>query len=124
MKGAKEVVETFWQLMQTNDFEAASTSLAEDYELCWPQSSERILGRANFVAVNKHYPANGPWRFSIHRLLADGDEVVTDVGVTDGVVSSSSCHLLDRKKRFDCAAARVLARRIRPARVEARMGRA
>ena len=88
MKGAKEVVKTFWQLMQTNDFEAASTSLAEDYELYWPQSSERILGRANFVAVNKHYPANGPWRFSVHRLLADGDEVFTDVGVTDGVVQA------------------------------------
>ena len=74
--------------MQTNDFGAASALLAEDYELYWPQSSERILGRANFVAVNKHYPANGLWQFTVDRLLADGDGVVTDVGVTDGVVKA------------------------------------
>ncbi len=88
MVSSANIVRTFWQVMQTNDFEAASALLAENYELHWPQSSERILGRANFVAVNKHYPANGPWRFTVDRLLADGDEVVTDVSVTDGVVEA------------------------------------
>ena len=78
----------FWQTMQTNDFNAAGELLAEDYELSWPQSGERIVGRANFVAVNEHYPANGPWRFTLDKILAAGNEVVTDVAVTDGTVQA------------------------------------
>ena len=85
---AKAVVTKFWETMQTNDFRAAGKLLAEDYELHWPQSSEKISGRANFVAVNRNYPANGPWRFTLNKILADGNEVVTDVSVTDGVVAA------------------------------------
>ena len=85
---AKAVVTKFWETMQTNDFLAASELLAPTYELYWPQSSEKISGRANFVAVNRNYPANGPWRFTLDNILADGNEVVTDVAVTDGVVAA------------------------------------
>ncbi len=46
----KETIENFWQVMNTNDFQAASQLLAEGYELLWPQSAERIRGRANFAA--------------------------------------------------------------------------
>ena len=85
---AKAVVTKFWETMQTNDFLAASELLAPNYELYWPQSSEKISGRANFVAVNRNYPANGPWRFTLNKILGDGNEVVTDVSVTDGVVAA------------------------------------
>ncbi len=85
---AKGVVTKFWETMQTNDFLAASELLAPNYELYWPQSSEKISGRANFVAVNRNYPANGPWRFTLNKILGDGNEVVTDVSVTDGVVAA------------------------------------
>jgi len=74
--------------MHSNDFQAASQLLAEDYELLWPQSSERIRGRANFVAVNENYPAQGRWRFTLHKLLSEGNEVVSDVRVTDGAVEA------------------------------------
>ncbi len=84
----REVVKRFWAAMQSNDFVAASELLAPDYELHWPQSSEKIRGRANFVAVNENYPANGKWRFTVNKILAAGNEVVTDVSVTDGVVTA------------------------------------
>lgn len=83
---ARETVVNYWRAMQSNDFEAASRWLTEDYELLWPQSSERLVGRANFVAVNSQYPASGRWEFAINSLLADGNQVVTDVSVTDGSV--------------------------------------
>ena len=35
--------------------------------------------------MNQEYPAHGVWKFTINRLLVDGDEAVTDVSVTDGV---------------------------------------
>jgi ketosteroid isomerase-like protein len=82
----KGVIEKFWATMQTNDFKAASEILYDDFVLEWPQSGERIRGRANFVAVNENYPAHGRWEFTIHRILGEGDEVVSDVGVTDGVI--------------------------------------
>ena len=82
---SKDVVTQFWAMMQRNDFAAAGEMLHDAYVLEWPQSGERIRGRSNFVAVNTHYPAAGPWHFTLHRLLADDNEVVTDVTVTDGV---------------------------------------
>ena len=83
----KQVVEEFWAAMQTNDFKSAAEYLHDDYSLEWPQSGERIRGRANFVAVNEHYPAHGRWEFTIHRIIGEGDEVVSDVGVTDGAIT-------------------------------------
>jgi limonene-1,2-epoxide hydrolase len=82
----KQVVERFWVAMQTNDFKAAGEFLDDDYMLEWPQSGERIRGRENFVAINANYPAHGRWEFRIQRILAEGDQVVSDVGVTDGTI--------------------------------------
>ena len=83
---SKQIVQNFWAAMQTNDFRRAGEWLHDDYSLEWPQSGERIRGRDNFVAINENYPAHGRWEFTLHRILAEGDEVVSDVGVTDGVV--------------------------------------
>jgi hypothetical protein len=58
----RRVIERFWAAMNVNDFRSASELLHDEYVLEWPQSGERIRGRANFVAVNEHYPAVGPWR--------------------------------------------------------------
>ena len=85
---AKEVVQNFWLAMQSNDFAKAGEWLSDDYVLDWPMSGERIIGRDNFVAVNSFYPANGRWEFTIHSLLCEGNRVVSDVGVTDGVVKA------------------------------------
>ena len=84
----KEMLEAFWAAMQTNDFKRAGELLHDDYILEWPQSGERIRGRANFVAVNENYPAHGRWEFTVHHILAEGDDVVSDVSVTDGVVQA------------------------------------
>ena len=72
--------------MQANDFAAAAESMSPDALVEWPQSGERIHGRENFIAVNANYPAAGRWNFEVERLVASGDEVVSDVRVTDGVL--------------------------------------
>ena len=84
---SKQAVESFWAAMQTNDFKRAGELLHDDYILEWPQSGERIRGRANFVAVNENYPAHGRWEFTVHRIFAEGNDVVSDVGVSDGVIT-------------------------------------
>lgn len=85
---SKRIVEQFWQAMQSNDFRAAAAWLHDDYVLDYPQSGERIRGRDNFAAINMHYPAAGRWQFTINRLMAEDNEVVSDVTVTDGQITA------------------------------------
>ncbi len=80
---SRQRIEQFWQTMNTNDWHAVSALLHDDYLLVYPQSGERFRGRENFIALNSQYPAAGAWRFTVHRLIADETEAVTDVGVTD-----------------------------------------
>lgn len=84
---SKQAIERFWATMQTNDFKRAGKFLHDDFILEWPQSRERIRGRANFVAINENYPAHGRWVFTVRRILAEGDQIVSDVDVTDGVIT-------------------------------------
>lgn len=95
--------------MNTNDFGAAGQLLADGYRLEWPQSGETVRGRDNFARLNQSCPANGVWRFTVHRLLADGAEVVSGVSVTDGVLETRY-HLFYSSGWADRRAARVLAR--------------
>ena len=71
--------------MSSNDFTAVGAVLADDYVLDWPQSNERIRGRERFAAVNAEYPANGPWVFTVHRIVGSETEAVSEVSVSDGV---------------------------------------
>ena len=81
----KEVVIAFWEAMKTNNFDRASEWLSEDFEGFWPQSLELVSGRKNFAAINTNYPAKGRWLFDINSVVCEGNQVVTDVSVTDGV---------------------------------------
>ena len=82
---SKETVRAFWQAMATNDFHRAAEWLHDEFVLEWPQSGERITGPKMFAAMNTAYPSHGAWQFTIHQLLEEGDVVVSDVSVTDGV---------------------------------------
>lgn len=83
---SKQIMETFWKTMESNDFHAVAELLHDDFTLEWHQSGERIRGRENFAKINTAYPANGKWHFSINSIITEGNHVVTDVSVTDGVV--------------------------------------
>ncbi len=82
---ALDVAHEFWRLMATNDFDSVRSVLAPEFVLEWPQSKERIRGSENFARMNREYPAHGPWIFTVHRLVGNDVDAVTDVTVTDGV---------------------------------------
>lgn len=86
----KQIVRGFWQAMQTNDFDRASEWLAPDFEYYMPQTREYLQGRAAFVGLNIDYPTTGHWSFDIRSILADGDQAVSDVHVTDGTLSATA----------------------------------
>ena len=81
---AVEVAREFWRLMATNDFHSVASVLADEFVLEWPQTGERIRGAERFARMNHEYPAQGPWRFTINRLIGTEAEAVSDVTVTDG----------------------------------------
>jgi len=83
--GAENTVREFWRLMATNDFHSVKTVLAETFCADWPQTNEHIPSPENFCALNAAYPAAGPWRFALNRLIATQTEAVTDVSITDGI---------------------------------------
>ncbi len=85
MMTPKETVMEFWNAMQSNDFMTAAQWLSEDFQGYWPQTSELTVGRSNFIALNSYYPANGQWHFEINSIVCEGETVVTDVSITDGV---------------------------------------
>ena len=82
----KQLMEAFWKRMESNDFYSVAELLHDEFTLEWHQSGELIRGRENFAKINTAYPANGKWHFLINSIVAEGDVVVTDVSVTDGVV--------------------------------------
>lgn len=82
------IVHEFWRLMANNDFASVAAVLADDFVLEWPQSRERIRGAERFARMNQAYPSHGPWRFTVHRIVAGEGEAVSDVTVTDGVQSA------------------------------------
>ena len=85
---AVDIVHEFWRLMATNDFQAVGAVLAPEFILEWPLSGERIRGAERFARMNAEYSENGPWQFTIHRIVSGEGEAVSDVGVTDGVQSA------------------------------------
>ena len=69
----------------------------------------RIVGRADFVALQERYPTTtGRWTFDIHRLVTEGRTTVSEVTVTDGR-SRRGDRLLRRGGWPDRPARRVLA---------------
>lgn len=83
----KDIVLNFWKVMASNDFYAAAELLSPDCEIVWPLTKEVIRGRTNFAQLNSAYPAEGEWTFTIERIVGEGEQVVTDVIVSDGVRS-------------------------------------
>jgi limonene-1,2-epoxide hydrolase len=82
---SRDVAESFWAAMQDNDWERAAGHLSENCVIDWPCSGERIVGRDDFAALQARYPTNtGRWSFDVHRIVAEGDVVVSEVTTTDG----------------------------------------
>jgi ketosteroid isomerase-like protein len=54
---ARATVERFWAALAADDRAGAAEMLAEDVVVEWPQSGERIVGRANWLGMATGHPA-------------------------------------------------------------------
>ena len=81
----EETVRAMWAGIDRLDFAAVAPLLHDDFTCEWPQSRERIIGRDNFIAINANYP--GRWYITVTRLVASGEQVVTECNVTNGEIT-------------------------------------
>ncbi|MEU6298549.1 nuclear transport factor 2 family protein [Streptomyces erythrochromogenes] len=76
---SSKVVQALWDRIQARDWDGVAALVAEDAVVEWPVSGERIVGGKNYVAVNREYPEG--WSIRVLRIVAAGDEVVSEVEV-------------------------------------------
>ncbi len=74
-----QVVEALWNRIQARDWEGVAELVEEDVVVEWPATGERMVGSGNYVAVNSEYPEG--WAIRVLRIVAAGDEVVSEVEV-------------------------------------------
>jgi ketosteroid isomerase-like protein len=80
-RDARQLAENLWKALQAGDWEDAGSYLHDDFVQEWPQSGERIVGRDNAIAVERHYPGGLP-TMRFRRTLAGGDLAVVEVELT------------------------------------------
>ncbi|MEU9107503.1 nuclear transport factor 2 family protein [Streptomyces xanthophaeus] len=73
------VVAQLWERIEARDWDGVAKLIAEDAVIEWPVSGERIVGRANFIAVNSDDGYADERSVELLRILADGDLVVTEM---------------------------------------------
>lgn len=76
---AVDVIKAFWGRIQARDWEGVAELVAADAVVEWPVTRERLVGRANVVAVIRDYPEG--WSIQVLRVIGDGDQVVSEVEV-------------------------------------------
>ncbi|MFD5887027.1 nuclear transport factor 2 family protein [Streptomyces sp. NPDC060334] len=75
------VVARLWERIEARDWDGIAELIAEDAVIEWPVSGERIVGRANFIAVLSDDADTDEASVEVLRILADGDLVVSEVEI-------------------------------------------
>ncbi|MBB5867151.1 ketosteroid isomerase-like protein [Allocatelliglobosispora scoriae] len=73
------VIEELWHRIAERDWAGVGELFADGAVVEWPVSGEKIVGRANFIAVNSEYPEG--WTINLLRIVAQEESVVSEVEV-------------------------------------------
>ena len=77
----RTLLEAHWQASAAEDLNAEHDIYADDAICDYPQSGERIHGRANLQALRGHHPGR-PSGFKVKRILGSGDLWITEYTIT------------------------------------------
>lgn len=80
-KQIREALNAHWTASAAEDANAEHAIYAEDAICDYPQSGERILGRANLQALRSHHPGK-PSGFNVRRILGRDNLWVTEYIIT------------------------------------------
>jgi len=73
----QEALAQHWRASAAGDTDAEHDIYADDVICEYPQSGERIHGRANLQALRSHHPGK-PSGFTVRRILGSGEIWVTE----------------------------------------------
>jgi hypothetical protein len=73
----REALDAHWRASAAGDLEAEHDIYEDDAVCDYPQSGERIMGRANLQALRGHHPGK-PSGFNIRRVQGEGCLWVTE----------------------------------------------
>lgn len=76
----RHALETHWAASDENDFDTEHRIYRDDAVLEYPQSGERIRGRANIQASRTAQP--NAKRFTLRRILGSGDLWISELVLT------------------------------------------
>jgi hypothetical protein len=77
----RKALDEHWRASAAGEADAEHAIYAEDSICEYPQSGERILGRANLQALRSHHPGK-PSGFNVRRIAGRGDLWVTEYTIT------------------------------------------
>ncbi|MFL9863659.1 nuclear transport factor 2 family protein [Paraburkholderia fungorum] len=77
----REALNAHWQASAAGDLDAEHAIYADDSICDYPQSGERIVGRANLQALRGHHP-DKPSGFDVKRIQGEGNLWVTEYSIT------------------------------------------
>lgn len=77
----RATLDAHWQASAAGDVDAEHSIYTDDAICDYPQSGERILGRANLQALRSHHPGK-PSSFNVRRILGSENLWVTEYTIT------------------------------------------
>src|ERR1700689_518045 len=80
-KQTREALDLHWRASAAGDANAEHDIYDDDVICDYPQSGERIRGRANLQALRTHHPGK-PSGFDVKRILGKGDLWITEYIIT------------------------------------------
>ena len=89
----RAALDRHWAAADSNDFESEHQIYREDAVLEYPQSGERVRGRANIQASRAAQPQAK--RFTVRRILGAADLWITEVVITYGGQPSYSVSIME-----------------------------
>jgi hypothetical protein len=77
----RAALDAHWRASASGDANAEHDIYLDDAICDYPQSGERILGRANLQALRSHHPGK-PSGFNVRRILGRADLWITEYTIT------------------------------------------
>jgi ketosteroid isomerase-like protein len=77
----REALDRHWAASASGDLDAEHGIYADNAVCEYPQSGERIIGRANLQALRGHHPGK-PSGFNVRRIFGYGDLWITEYTIT------------------------------------------
>ena len=70
-ENARGIAVKFWNHFHCKAWDQAKQLLTEDFEAYWPQSREKIVGRDNFIELNRIY--SGDHKIEVQNVRSEYD---------------------------------------------------